>query len=160
MNYEIKDEHVKHAREDDLQKKCYPKRANNQMPYQKIESELRKDAHWPPITNNNNINANNHIHANNHVVSVNSVQNEKTLNEIAVATSSPNSVVPVAVLSSRSNSSNHLNRSESNRRKHVKLDDTNFEMKITANDRLIYELDRNEIPIKMSPNLNDQFTKI
>ena len=102
----------------------------------------------------------NNIHANNHVVSVNSVQNEKTLNEIAVATSSPNSVVPVAVLSSRSNSSNHLNRSESNRRKHVKLDDTNFEMKITANDRLIYELDRNEIPIKMSPNLNDQFTKI
>jgi hypothetical protein len=152
MNYEIKDEHVKHARDDDLQKKCYPKRANNQMPYQKIESELRKDAHWPPITKINSVNHINANNSNNPVaphIHVNSIQNEKVL-------TANNSVVP----SNHSTSSSQLNRSESNRKKHVKLDDTNFEMKITANDRLIYELDRNEIPIKMSPNLNDQFTKI
>lgn len=139
MNHDIKDEHVKHAK-DDLQKKCYPKRTNNQMPYQKIEFELRKDAHWPPISNNAT------------TTQTNVVLNEKNTNEIVSAN---------LVSSSRSNSNNHLNRSESNKlKKHTKLDDTNFEMKITANDKLIYELDSNDIPIKISPNLNDQYTKI
>jgi hypothetical protein len=50
MNYDIKEEQKKSLKEDDLDKKCYPKRASNQMPYQKIEIEIRKDAHWPPIT--------------------------------------------------------------------------------------------------------------
>ena len=50
MNYEIKEEQKKSLKEDDFHKKCYPTRASNQMPYQKIEIEIRKDAHWPPIT--------------------------------------------------------------------------------------------------------------
>lgn len=137
MNHEIKDEQTKYVKEDDLQKKCYPKRNNNQMPYQKIEFELRKDTHWPPITNNSTTTNNNN---NNHI--------QFQQKEIA------NSYV-----SSRSNSTNHLNRTESSKKKH-KLEEANFEMKITANDKLIYELDQNDIPIKMSPVLNDQFTKI
>jgi hypothetical protein len=33
------------------QLKCYPKRGANQTPYQKIESQIREQAHfWPPIT--------------------------------------------------------------------------------------------------------------
>ena len=37
--------------EDTNQMKCMPKRGTNQTPYQKIEFQLRKDAHfWPPIT--------------------------------------------------------------------------------------------------------------
>lgn len=31
-------------------RKCYPIKASNQMPYQKIESQIRKDTDWPPIS--------------------------------------------------------------------------------------------------------------
>lgn len=31
-------------------RKCYPKRASNQMPYQKIEHQIRNDTDWPPIS--------------------------------------------------------------------------------------------------------------
>lgn len=165
MNFDIRDEHVKHARDDDLQKKCYPKRAANQTPYQKIEFELRKDAHWPPITHNNITNANtsNHVGGGG-VHSSAATQNEKikSLNESL----------------SRSDSSNQLNRVDSNH--HVKSISSNksnnskfkldFEMKSTPNDKLIYEIEdstannnnNNDIPIakQMSPNLNDQFTRI
>lgn len=152
MNFDIKDEHVKHARDDDLQKKCYPKRANNQMPYQKIEFELRKDAHWPPITNN----ATNHILQ--HSVTASSIQN----NNIEKIRSHNNESL------SRSNSITQLSRSESNhirsiKSKHsAKLDDTvNFEMKSAPlNEKLIYEIDLNNDAKQISPNLNDQFTRI
>jgi hypothetical protein len=30
--------------------KCYPKKSSNKTPYQKIEFEIRKNIHWPPIT--------------------------------------------------------------------------------------------------------------
>jgi hypothetical protein len=45
----------KQSQEDPKQLKCYPKRGTNQPPYQIIEHQLRKDAHfWPPITTPNN----------------------------------------------------------------------------------------------------------
>lgn len=48
-----------HSKEEDTHKsnslkeedrKCYPIKASNQMPYQKIESQIRKDTDWPPIS--------------------------------------------------------------------------------------------------------------
>ena len=52
MNYDIPDKKKpRKYLEDEDQRKCYPKRNTNFTPYQKIELELRKDAHvWPPIT--------------------------------------------------------------------------------------------------------------
>ncbi len=51
MNYDLKPESLKiKDDETDSQRKCIPKRANNLMPYHKIEIEIRKDAQWPPIT--------------------------------------------------------------------------------------------------------------
>jgi len=51
MNYEIKSENLKIKDDEiDSQRKCIPKRANNLMPYHKIEIEIRKDTQWPPIT--------------------------------------------------------------------------------------------------------------
>ena len=52
MNYDIPDKKKpRKDLDDEDQRKCYPKRGTNIMPYQKIEFELRKDAHvWPPIT--------------------------------------------------------------------------------------------------------------
>ena len=52
MNYELKVEKKKVPDFDD--RKCYPKRATNLMPYHKIEIEIRKDAQWPPITEDPN----------------------------------------------------------------------------------------------------------
>jgi hypothetical protein len=47
------DDHRKHNLNEEEKWKCYPKRGSNQTPYQKIESQIRKDAHfWPPITPN------------------------------------------------------------------------------------------------------------
>jgi hypothetical protein len=36
--------------EEENEMKCYPKVSNNQMPYQKIEKEIRLNKQWPPIT--------------------------------------------------------------------------------------------------------------
>lgn len=49
MNYDLKADDKK-IKEADDQRKCYPKRASNLMPYHKIEIEIRKDTQWPPIT--------------------------------------------------------------------------------------------------------------
>ena len=38
------------ALDEENEMKCIPKRMNNQMPYQKIEIEIRKNKQWPPIT--------------------------------------------------------------------------------------------------------------
>ena len=56
INFNMKNED-KHKKNDDKfnehEKKCYPKRGNSQAPYQKIEFQIRQDAHfWPPITPN------------------------------------------------------------------------------------------------------------
>ena len=61
MNYDIPDKKKpRKDLEDEDQRKCYPKRGTNIMPYQKIEFELRKDAHvWPPITKPPHVDANN-----------------------------------------------------------------------------------------------------
>lgn len=53
VNFSSKKTSDKYKAVDESSKdmRCYPKRGNNQTPYQKIESQLRKDAHfWPPIT--------------------------------------------------------------------------------------------------------------
>ena len=36
--------------DEENEMKCYPKVSNNQMPYQKIEKEIRLNKQWPPIT--------------------------------------------------------------------------------------------------------------
>jgi hypothetical protein len=41
--------------EEENEMKCYPKVSNNQMPYQKIEKEIRLNKQWPPITEVNEI---------------------------------------------------------------------------------------------------------
>lgn len=54
VNYDIKDQSQRQLKDDDRQKKCYPKRTSNLMPYHKIEIEIRKDTQWPPITHEPN----------------------------------------------------------------------------------------------------------
>jgi hypothetical protein len=48
MNFESNKEHDINV-DDENEMKCYPKH-NNRMPYEKIESEIRKNKQWPPIT--------------------------------------------------------------------------------------------------------------
>jgi hypothetical protein len=65
--------------EDEIQMKCYPKRTTNQMPYQKIENELRKNTQWPPITPNTVTVTiqNEHQNHNGYLNSTTSSQNER-----------------------------------------------------------------------------------
>ena len=39
----------KQIEDEENKMKCYPKKSNK-APYQKIEFQIRKDTHWPPIT--------------------------------------------------------------------------------------------------------------
>jgi hypothetical protein len=41
----------KQIEDEENKMKCYPKKSNK-APYQKIEFQIRKDTHWPPITPN------------------------------------------------------------------------------------------------------------
>ena len=54
MNFESNKDHDL-AMDDENEMKCYPKRATNQMPYQKIEKEIRLNKQWPPITEVNEV---------------------------------------------------------------------------------------------------------
>jgi hypothetical protein len=60
----------KNVEDDDVNKmKCYPNKSNK-APYQKIEFQLRKDRHWPPITPASaaTVNENNTVNNSNNVV--------------------------------------------------------------------------------------------
>ena len=65
VNYEAQDKEKNKAIQDESQRKCYPKKSSNQMPYQRIEFEIRKDAHWPPITTISDQPKSNHVYNNN-----------------------------------------------------------------------------------------------
>ncbi len=54
VNFDLKDKENKLNNEEDEKLKCYPKRASNKAPYKKIEFQIQKEPHWPPITNQNN----------------------------------------------------------------------------------------------------------
>jgi hypothetical protein len=54
MNFESNKER-EIALDEENEMKCIPKRMNNQMPYQKIEIEIRENKQWPPITQVNEI---------------------------------------------------------------------------------------------------------
>ena len=54
INYDLKDKENKlTAEEEDNKLKCYPNRGSNKAPYQKIEFQIQKEPHWPPITHQN-----------------------------------------------------------------------------------------------------------
>lgn len=55
VNFDLKNKENKLNVEDE-KLKCYPKRTSNQAPYKKIEFQIQKEPHWPPITNHNNSN--------------------------------------------------------------------------------------------------------
>ena len=66
VDYDIKENKLD---EDNKKFKCIPKSGSNQMPYQKIEFEIRKDAgFWPPITAPSNHDTQTPANANHNVV--------------------------------------------------------------------------------------------
>ena len=54
MNFETKKERDI-VLDEENEMKCYPQRSNSQMPYQKIEKEIRLNKQWPPITDVNEL---------------------------------------------------------------------------------------------------------
>ena len=75
VNYDLKGKENKlnAEEEEDNKLKCYPVRGSNKTPYQKIEFQIQKEPHWPPITpqtqtNNTNSNISSNANANGNVV--------------------------------------------------------------------------------------------
>jgi hypothetical protein len=130
VNFDLKNKENKLNTEDE-KLKCYPKRTSNQAPYKKIEFEIQKEPHWPPITNHNNSN----------FVPITAIinNNSNNIKENINTDSLPvNSII-----------NNSLNRSNS-RKKQEKYDDNNLEM----NSNSIANSNKNE------SELFEEFTKI
>ncbi len=136
VNFDLKNKENKLETEDE-KLKCYPKRTSNQAPYKKIEFQIQKEPHWPPITNHNNTN----------FIPITAI----AINQTAINNNSNNIKENINTDSLPVNKLifNSLNRSNS-KKKCEKFDDINLEM----NSNLVANNKRNEC------ELFEEFTKI
>lgn len=145
-NYSAKRKSSKLSLEDEDKMKCYPKRAANQTPYQKIEFEIRKKPHWPPITP-----AENAITSTNQIAKNQNGINEKLNNSIDVLSNS---------LTSEKLNSLSRNSSSKKRKTSARYDDHNFEMNTQVNHNNNSVKTNYNAKVRNDSETFDEFTKI